>query len=101
MPGHHDDRKLAIAGRKTFLNFDAAHFRHAHVDQQAARPSGCGRAEEIQRRCEGFDREAGGFHQDLKRIAYGVVIVQDEDGRLPIVLSRCRHHDSRDGRFRP
>ena len=80
--GDEDDRDVTPPEAQPSLEFEAAHARHADVEDQAARIAiGLGLQEFLGGR-EGHGGEAGGADQRPQRLAHGVVVVDDCDQRL-------------------
>ncbi len=90
--GLHRHRHIAVAGNENdrdhraqpvelLLQLQAAHFRHAHVQHQAARLSGVVVLQEFAGRSQCRGHQPDGLQQQAQRAPDSLVIVNDEDHR--------------------
>src|SRR5882724_1265297 len=81
MCGDEDDPHLGMAGNEMALQFEPAHSRHAHIEDQAVRLARTIGAQELLGRSKYFHHELDGPEQGPKGLADGVVVVDDRDER--------------------
>jgi len=78
--GDEDDRQLRTEGVELLVQFEAAHLRHAHVEDEAAVHALAVCGEETVGRVVAGDGIALAFEQPRHRVAHGLVVVDDVDG---------------------
>src|SRR3569832_1788835 len=73
--GDDDDRHLHLLRVEVFLQLEAAHFRHAYVQHDAARLVILERGEKVTRGFVGLDRQTDRFDQPAQRLAHPLVVI--------------------------
>ena len=89
--GDEDDRQLRAQAVELLVQFEAAHFRHAHVEHQAAAHVAPIGLQEGFRRVETGHLVAFAFQQPGHRIAHRFVVIDDMDGLCAAQSLRSRH----------
>src|SRR3569623_3077155 len=85
--GDDDDGHLHMAGRKVFLQLQAAHVWHAHVEHDAAGGVVAESGEKLLCRFIGFDGKTDGLDQPAQGLAHRLIVVDHVGDRL-----RARRH---------
>ena len=80
--GDENDGQMRTDAVELFLQFQAAHFRHAHVEDDAAAQAAAPGAEEGGGRVEAGDLVTLAFKQPGHRVEHGFVVVNDVDDLL-------------------
>ena len=61
------------------LQFEAAHARHAYIEQEASRRTRSDGVEKLPGRSVGLDPETDGHDQPAKEMTDGLVVIDDEN----------------------
>src|SRR5579862_1222580 len=81
VPGDEDHRNDRAAQIQLLLQLETAHTGHAHVEYQAARPPWIIARKKLMRGAHTGAGEANRLHQQLQRVAHGLIVVNYEDAR--------------------
>ena len=85
MAGHENDRELRAERVESFMQLQAAHFRHPHIQHQAAAHIVAAGVQETLGGIEAGHLVTFAFEQPGHRIAHGFVVINDKNGLCHLI----------------